>query len=113
MYYIRQGYRVDQSEGGGFIKPATSQLGLLWEIKTAFVPYGLAICVLSYNLAPEAQYPVQLEQASDLLRYLLNEKCRKPGDVRTLQSRDLLHMQDISWSRGWFLPNSTDSRKSR
>ncbi len=63
------------------MKPLTTQLGLLWDIKQSIAPQKLAICVLSYVLAPEAQYPVQLQQAVDLIRHLVIVRGRKPEDV--------------------------------
>lgn len=87
--YIRERRNADRIRGGGFVKPATSQLELLWEIHRSFAPYGLSICVLSYSLAPEAQYPIQLEQSLDLVQYLIFSKGRKPSDVRARPIRVL------------------------
>ena len=63
------------------MKPATTQLELLWDIKKSLTSH-LTICLLSYTLAPEAQYPVQLQQAIDLLRCLVVDGGRKPENVR-------------------------------
>ena len=63
------------------MKPATTQFELLWDLKKTFSP-ELTICLLSYSLAPEAQYPVQLQQAIGLFKYLLEDKGKKPENVR-------------------------------
>ncbi|KAI9643552.1 hypothetical protein NHQ30_008171 [Ciborinia camelliae] len=42
---------------------------------------GISILFLEYTTAPEAQFPVQLKQASALLSYLLNEGQRVAGDI--------------------------------
>ncbi|CAL8580021.1 hypothetical protein XPA_005754 [Xanthoria parietina] len=56
--------------GGGYVKPATTQLDLLWNIKKS-MPQTFSICLMSYTLAPSAQYPFQLRQAVLLLKYLI------------------------------------------
>jgi acetyl esterase/lipase len=40
-----------------------------------------AIVVLSYTLAPIKQYPTQLEQSVELLRYILNQTGRSPASI--------------------------------
>jgi len=75
-----QGFDAKQI-GGGYVKPVTTQLGLLWDIKTSLAS-KFAICLLSYSLAPEAQFPVQLQQAVHLLRNLVVDKGKTPENVR-------------------------------
>ena len=71
---------VADETGGGYVKPATTQLELLWDLKKT-LGSQLAICLISYSLAPRAQYPVQLQQAIGLLRYLMNDAGKKPENV--------------------------------
>ncbi|KAL9014488.1 MAG: hypothetical protein Q9173_000868 [Seirophora scorigena] len=66
--------------GGGYVKPATTQLNLLWSIKQALPPTS-AICLLSYSLAPDAHYPVQLHQAVLLLKYLVDDQGKQPENI--------------------------------
>ncbi|KAL8906377.1 MAG: hypothetical protein Q9207_002089 [Kuettlingeria erythrocarpa] len=63
--------------GGGYVKPATTQLDLLWNIQKA-LPQSSSICLLSYSLAPGAQYPTQLHQAVLLLKYLVLDQGKEP-----------------------------------
>lgn len=70
--------------GGGYVKPATSQLELLWDIKETFASQ-LSICLLSYSLAPQAQYPVQLQQGTSFLNYLVTDEGVDPESVRPIR----------------------------
>ncbi|KAL8964555.1 MAG: hypothetical protein Q9197_006881, partial [Variospora fuerteventurae] len=63
--------------GGGYVKPATTQLDLLWNLHEALPPSS-SICVLSYSLAPGAQYLFQLHQAVLLLKYLVDDQGKEP-----------------------------------
>lgn len=73
--------------GGGYVKPITTQLNLLWKIKKSLPPTS-SICLLSYSLASGSQYPIQLRQAVSILSYLVMDQGKKPGKV--LQSSPLL-----------------------
>lgn len=53
-----------------------------WEsLVTASHNSDLAIFVLSYTLAPHAQYPSQISQAVEALRYIVTKTHRAPGQV--------------------------------
>ncbi|KAL8941267.1 MAG: hypothetical protein Q9211_001889 [Gyalolechia sp. 1 TL-2023] len=69
-----------RTTGGGYVKPATTQLNLLWNIKQALPPTS-AICLLSYSLAVDGQYPVQLHQAVLLLKYLVLDQGKQPKNI--------------------------------
>ena len=43
--------------------------------------FDFAVAFLSYSLAPTAQYPVQLAEAVDLLRYLTYDEGKDPSKV--------------------------------
>ena len=72
--------RVLMVVGGGYVKPATTQFELLWDLKRTFGS-NLTICLLSYALAPEAQYPIQLQQAVGILKYLHNARANRLENV--------------------------------
>jgi acetyl esterase/lipase len=70
--------------GGGFVLPIHPAyfeflIPTVQELNAAGKDF--AIVVLSYTLAPIAQYPTQLEQCVELLRYILNETGRSPSSV--------------------------------
>ncbi|KAI9812883.1 MAG: hypothetical protein M1827_004401 [Pycnora praestabilis] len=70
--------------GGGYALPATpAHLQFLWEIKTLLSDLGsdVAILILSYTLAPERQYPRQLEQGVETLRYVIETMGKAPSNV--------------------------------
>lgn len=46
-----------------------------------------AVVVVSYTLAPHAQYPSQLQQAAESLEWLTNSQKKKPSNVCNLHSR--------------------------
>ena len=58
-------------------------LDFLYDIKSTLDAGGsdTAILVLAYSLAPEARYPAQLEEAVELLRYLVQDQKQDPSNV--------------------------------
>jgi len=71
--------------GGGYALPASSaHVGYLWRLYQELGHQGhdVAIIMLAYTTAPLATYPTQLNEAADLLHYLLEEEERHPSDVR-------------------------------
>jgi acetyl esterase/lipase len=70
--------------GGGYVMPANSgQMKFLTDMKDACIANGrdTAVLLLAYTTAPEAQYPGQLIQAIELLRYLIETEKRDPANV--------------------------------
>lgn len=70
-------------KGGGYIYPATKQFDFLWCLKDS-VSDDLAVVVLQYSLAPGGQYPLQLRQAVELLRYIIHDADKKASNVNSL-----------------------------
>lgn len=71
--------------GGGYALPASSaHVEYLWRLYEELGHQGhdVAIIMLAYTTAPLATYPTQLNEAADLLQYLLEEEERHPSDVR-------------------------------
>lgn len=62
--------------GGGYSLCATSgHMEWLWDLKETLAQQSsISIVILSYTLAPEAQYPTQLKQAVQALDFLVKEK---------------------------------------
>ncbi|KAI0812923.1 alpha/beta-hydrolase [Xylaria sp. FL0064] len=68
--------------GGGYVYPATTQLQWCWDLKErSNLRTDLAVAFLAYSLAPSAQYPVQLSEAVDLLRYLTGKEGKNPSKI--------------------------------
>ncbi|KAI1354787.1 alpha/beta-hydrolase [Xylaria sp. FL0043] len=68
--------------GGGYVYPATTQLQWCWDLKErSALGTDFAVAFLAYSLAPAAQYPVQLSEAVDLLRYLTDKKGKDPSKI--------------------------------
>ncbi|KAF1941443.1 alpha/beta-hydrolase [Clathrospora elynae] len=67
--------------GGGYVMPI-SPPHMLWldDFQKALGP-DVSALFLAYDLAPEAEYPVQLKQAVELLRYLVENEGRNPSDL--------------------------------
>jgi len=80
--------------GGGYALPASSaHVEYLWRLYQELGHQGhdVAIILLAYITAPLATYPTQLNEAADLLQYLLEEEERHPSDVTMpAQNRFLL-----------------------
>lgn len=43
---------------------------------------SIAVVLVSYTLAPQGQYPLQLQQAAESLEWLVETKKKKAADVR-------------------------------
>ena len=71
--------------GGGYAWPGSSQIDFHWEIQSKSNE-EVAVVVLSYSLAPAAQYPTQLRQAVELVRYLIYDAGKSPSNVYCLLS---------------------------
>ncbi|KAI0426860.1 alpha/beta-hydrolase [Xylaria sp. FL1042] len=69
--------------GGGYVYPATTQFQWCWDLKERMsaCQIDFAVAFLSYSLAPTAQYPVQLAEAVDLLRYLTHDEGKDPSKI--------------------------------
>ncbi|KAF3401630.1 hypothetical protein F1880_010106 [Penicillium rolfsii] len=67
--------------GGGFCLPANMGYFKFWERLVSATHNDLAIFVLTYTLAPHAQYPSQISQAVEALRYIVTEANRLPSQV--------------------------------
>ncbi|EOA87248.1 uncharacterized protein SETTUDRAFT_135885 [Exserohilum turcica Et28A] len=67
--------------GGGYVVPCTAGL-LLWldELQKSLGP-DVSVLVLAYDLAPQAKYPTQLRQATELLEHLVYTQGRDPSDL--------------------------------
>ncbi|KAL9036700.1 MAG: hypothetical protein Q9180_004146 [Flavoplaca navasiana] len=50
-------------------------------MRGAALPPTAAICILSYSLAVDAQYPLQLHQAVLLLKYLVVDQAKQPKNI--------------------------------
>ncbi|KAJ3578594.1 hypothetical protein NPX13_g1970 [Xylaria arbuscula] len=67
---------------GGYVYPATTQLQWCWDLKErSTLGADFAVAFLAYSLAPAAQYPVQLAEAVDLLRYLTDKEGKNPEKI--------------------------------
>ena len=67
--------------GGGYNLPATpGHFRFCADINAATNP-NVAVLFLGYTLAPHAHYPTQLTQGVELLRYLIKNLNRKPGNI--------------------------------
>ncbi|KDQ60391.1 hypothetical protein JAAARDRAFT_67935 [Jaapia argillacea MUCL 33604] len=70
--------------GGGFVLPATeAYFQFLWETiqKVKWEGREVAVLLLSYDLAPGAQYPRQLQQAVTLLHHLIHNLHKDPSNI--------------------------------
>ncbi|KAF7589125.1 hypothetical protein BBP40_004730 [Aspergillus hancockii] len=70
--------------GGGFCLPANVGYFKFWEslIQNASATgKDLAVFAVTYTLAPNAQYPTQLIQSVEALRYILTQTNRSPAHV--------------------------------
>ncbi|KUJ23514.1 alpha/beta-hydrolase [Mollisia scopiformis] len=71
--------------GGGYTQSCSPQHleylhRLVTDLNTSDSTTSVSILLLAYTLAPEAQFPTQLRQASAVLSYLLNEG-KSPSDI--------------------------------
>lgn len=73
--------------GGGFVYPASAQFQWFWDLRQqSRLGPGFAVALLAYSLAPGTQYPGQLAESVELLRYLTEEKGKKPEHVSSTGS---------------------------
>ena len=70
-------------KGGGYIFSATKQFDLLWSFKDS-LSKDSAMIILQYSVAPDGQYPLQLQQATELLRYIIQDAGKKASNVNPL-----------------------------
>jgi acetyl esterase/lipase len=67
--------------GGGYVMACSpGHWQWLFDLQND-VSKDIAIAVLSYDLAPDAQYPTQLKQAAEALHWLLEKQGRNPREV--------------------------------
>lgn len=73
--------------GGGYTQPATEgyfqyMKKLVAELNASkSKSRSVAVLMLAYSLAPEHEYPTQLQEAAALLSYLTKDEGRSPGDI--------------------------------
>ncbi|KAL5614162.1 hypothetical protein FOVSG1_003225 [Fusarium oxysporum f. sp. vasinfectum] len=70
--------------GGGFALPANIGYFKFWKTlvcETRCAEKDLAVFAVSYTLAPEAQYPLQLRQSVEALRYIIMKTRREPRQI--------------------------------
>lgn len=69
--------------GGGYVLCASAgHMQWLFELQQEMSKtQDLSVIVVSYTLAPHAQYPSQLKQAAESLEWLLETQQKQPGDV--------------------------------
>ncbi|KDQ60393.1 hypothetical protein JAAARDRAFT_126265, partial [Jaapia argillacea MUCL 33604] len=70
--------------GGGYVIPADGiYFKYLWEtiVKVKWEGKDVAVLVLSYDVAPGAQYPKQLQQAVAVLSHVVNSLHKDPSNV--------------------------------
>lgn len=73
--------RSPSPPGGGYNLPATpSHFRFCADINAA-TNSNVAVLFLGYTLAPHAHYPTQLTQGVELLRHLIKDLNRKPGNI--------------------------------
>ena len=75
---------TDSVEGGGYTLPADPAhmiLGSVLVENAKAAGKELGVLFLAYSLAPQAQYPRQLQQGVEMLRYALDELGRRPGNI--------------------------------
>lgn len=65
--------------GGGYVNPANCHFDVL-DVCISNVD-DASVVVLSYWLVPDARYPVQLLQATELLRHLIVNMGKSPSNV--------------------------------
>ena len=68
--------QTNNQTGGGYVFPASPEMfEFMFQIVSAFESKGksAAVLMLSYDLAPGAVYPRQLQQAASLLNHVLNK----------------------------------------
>ena len=70
--------------GGGYVLGATvGHLAWLHDLQRDLsTDHDVNIVLPSYTLAPEGQYPVQMQQGVECLNWLLNDLKKSPSDVR-------------------------------
>lgn len=71
--------------GGGYIIPSTDgHWEYQYKLREKMIESGgdISVLSLSYTLAPNATYPIQLRQAVSALRYLVETEGRDPSTVR-------------------------------
>jgi acetyl esterase/lipase len=78
------GRKCDADEervGGGYVLPC-SPGHMLWldDLQKSLGP-DVSALLLAYDLAPEAKYPTQLKQATELLHHLIYAEGRNPRDL--------------------------------
>ncbi|KAF2105073.1 alpha/beta-hydrolase [Rhizodiscina lignyota] len=70
--------------GGGYVAPATpGHFAYLSDLTTLLNAAGhdISTCILSYTLAPQAQYPTQLAETSVLINFLLSNESRSANSL--------------------------------
>ncbi|KAE8423781.1 Alpha/Beta hydrolase protein [Aspergillus pseudocaelatus] len=70
--------------GGGFCLPANIGYFKFWESliqSSSAAGKDLAVFAVAYRLAPNAQYPTQLIQSVEALRYILTKTNRTPANI--------------------------------
>lgn len=84
--------------GGGYVLPAVKAL---LEYLYAFQQtansdgHSVSVLMLAYTLAPEGQFPTQLKQAVELMRYLFETEKRSPANVRPPLSSPSLRLPTL------------------
>lgn len=69
--------------GGGYVLACSpGHYVWLWELQQALAKdASVSVVVVGYTLAPHGQYPKQLQEAVEALRWLLETQKYAPGDV--------------------------------
>lgn len=76
--------KANSSQGGGFALAASAgHFDFLGNLLAALNANGhdISIFFLAYSLTPSASYPIQLREAVESLRYILNDTNRDPSNV--------------------------------
>lgn len=74
---------ANELPGGGYVLAAgPGHVNWLYRwTREASKEKSTSALMLSYTLAPDAQYPTQLQQAAEVLNYLLTEAGKRPSQV--------------------------------
>ncbi len=69
--------------GGGYVQAASAgHTQWLYDLQTEISKTSkFSIVLLSYTLAPHAQYPSQLKEAAEALQWLIDDQKKTPGNV--------------------------------
>ncbi|TKA70168.1 hypothetical protein B0A55_05822 [Friedmanniomyces simplex] len=69
--------------GGGFnLAASAGHVEWLWELKNDLAQQAsISVVIPSYTLAPEGQYPLQLQQAAETLQWLVEKQGKSPGNI--------------------------------